>query len=226
MGKSIPSYLRKSTKWQTNPTRSAASFSVRLFPLFSTFRGESRQRAGAAKVPRRVGTHRGTENGGRDAMLQQDAGRLRQSPKAAIHLPWGQKVLRALLAAGTPVFSTNLYQSWPRLFRPLIPRSACGIDVVLRASSLAPMIRNGGLAVPARFDHASRDCRGERVNRWANPTKKTAWLPRNRCPAGEQTGNSARIIKGTFWISCNLDKVPCSPSLMRRRLSARDECRS
>src|SRR5208282_3069910 len=78
MGKSIPSYLRKSTKLQTNPTRSAASFPVRLFPPFSTFRGESRQRAGAAKVPRRVGAHRGIENGGRDGMLQQDAGRLRQ----------------------------------------------------------------------------------------------------------------------------------------------------
>ncbi len=37
-------------------------------------------------------------------------------------------VLRALLAAGTPVFSTNLYQSRPKLFRPLIPRSARGID--------------------------------------------------------------------------------------------------
>src|SRR5271157_506233 len=65
MGKSIPSYLRESTKWQTNPTRSAASFPVRLFPLFSTFRGESRQRAGAAKVPRRVEAHRGIKNGGR-----------------------------------------------------------------------------------------------------------------------------------------------------------------
>src|SRR5271157_944169 len=78
---------------------------------------------------------------------------------------------------------------------------------------------------PARFDHASQDFRGERVNRWANPTEKTTWLPRNRCPAGEQTGDWARKIMGTPWRSCKFDKVPCSPSLTRRRLSARDECR-
>src|SRR5208337_1458984 len=198
MGKSIPSYLRKSTKWQTNPTRSAASFPVRLFPLFSTFRGESRQRAGAAKVPRRVGAHRGIKNGGRDGMLQQDAGRLRQSPKAAIHLPWGQKVLRALLAAGTPVFSTNLYQSWPRLFRPLIPRSACGIDVVLRASALAPTKRNGGPSAPARFDHASQDFRGERVNRWANSTEKNDLAATKPVPCGRADGRLASYNKGDF----------------------------
>jgi hypothetical protein len=37
-------------------------------------------------------------------------------------------VLRALLAAGTPLFSTFLYQSRLKLFRPLIPGSARGID--------------------------------------------------------------------------------------------------
>ena len=124
--------------------------------------------------------------------------RLRQSPKAAIHLPWGQKVLRALLAAGTPVFSTNLYQSWPRLFRPLIPRSACGIDVVLRASALAPTKRNGGPSAPARFDHASQDFRGERVNRWANSTEKNDLAATKPVPCGRADGRLASYNKGDF----------------------------
>ena len=34
---------------------------------------------------------------------------------------------RASIAAGTPVFSTFLYQSRPKLFRPSIPSSAHGI---------------------------------------------------------------------------------------------------
>jgi len=48
--------------------------------------------------------------------------------KAYVANSTAPSVLRALLAAGTPVFSTNLYQSRPKLFRPLIPSSARGSD--------------------------------------------------------------------------------------------------
>ena len=105
-------------------------------------------------------------------------------------------VLRPLMAAGTPVFCTNLYHSWPKLFRPLIPRSACGIDVVPRASPLAPTMRNGGPSAPARFDHASQDFRGERVNRWANPTKKNDLAPTKPLLCGRADGRLASYNNG------------------------------
>src|SRR5271166_2585045 len=64
-------------------------------------------------------------------------------------------VFRALLAAGTPVFSTNLYQSRPQLFRPLIPSSARGIDGGPRQS--AEVVLNEQSLPVARWSHDGRE---------------------------------------------------------------------